>query len=459
MLLSYLVLLFIVLTYFESSIFTESITFLLVNLGIGALFLYTINPRPSWPFYSLILLIYFVVYIVKAIVLNIRGFNTKYIFVSIRVFISEGDYLNTLEIITLGHLVVFLTLVCISYLPEKSHSNAQLKAYLKSKFIPVSLLSIFIWTLFTSIVMYKYGVAVMGTESVSLPYRLSGVFFYSRTILVPFLLLYLLEKSLIKKDSSLRTAVISLFIFLAASEIVVRTTKAPLFIILLLLIFMIAILRARGALTGFKINRKFVLLLSLSALFAFPFIEIYRHIFISGEGFSYAMDEYLSSAVTQDSHNFIFLAIERLLHRLVGFTQLAGLVSMDFCQADLTTIFHFDNLARYYTENCLGYNIEGHLSSPSLLGAALILGGSSYWPLLFMAWLLAIVLLWRISSLFHNCEVVLKCFLAYETFNMLMAGTVDASITRCMILFPIAFVFELFLEVAKLKDSSGEKST
>jgi hypothetical protein len=149
----------------------------------------------------------------------------------------------------------------------------------------------------------------------------------------------------------------------------------------------------------------------------------------------------------------IFIAFLNLFHRLLGFTQMAGIVSDNNIYHNLSTIFSYPSLANYYTEYYLGYNTIGHSSSPSLLGAAIILGGHSFWFIIIILYVIVMFIMWMVSPKLKYFEIPFKCFLGYESFNTIIAGTLDSSFYRISLVLISIFVFEALFQIFGSKQS------
>lgn len=444
--LCYSTLLVLVLVYFDEPTKLHGVAFVLLNFVIGAVFFLVDRFGADRLIYYLIYAVYSLVYIIKGIVINVIGLNTAYVYTTIKTHIGPEEYIGALNVVTIGHIFIVGLLYAVSYLPRNERRDLYKKKYLSGGAVNLTLSLLLAWIVATSVIMYSYGVAVMGTEGVSLPYKLSGVFFYTRTLIVPLLLLYILEKSIVRQDRTLFKRTVLIFLVLVVAEVLVRASKGPLFHMTLYLGSLLYLLSFRGIYVGRLISGKHILTLFIAAMLTFPLIEIYRAVVVSTsfDTASYALEyaDYLSSSAHQDK-NFLVLAIERLFHRLVGFTQMAGFMAYGNLPDDPFKFLEYGSLAQYYTEEILGYHIIGHSSSPSLLGASIMLGGMLMWPVVFSLYIFLMILIWRYSTNLKNLEVAIKCLLAYEIFNTIIAGTIDSSLYRMVIVFSFAMIFEL----------------
>ena len=65
---------------------------------------------------------------------------------------------------------------------------------------------------------------------------------------------------------------------------------------------------------------------------------------------------------------------------------------------------------------------------PITLGTSLILGGEYYWPGVFGLFLAVVIVLWRMAALVVGLESPIRCLLAFEIINSIIAGTFDTQI-------------------------------
>jgi hypothetical protein len=394
----------------------------------------------NWIYFILIELVFFTVYITKSILLYLIGYNTLYLYSTIKTFISEKNYLDSLEFVTICHILILFFLVLFSFLLKNQKIEKVQQRYISNRFANRILLILIGWIICSSIVMYISEVGVMGTTGIRLPYQLSGILFYSRTILLPIVFLYLLEKSIISYNKILFKNTTAVFVLLAVSEILVRASKGPFLKLILLIAFLFVMTFQSGHISKIKISKKKAFTFFMVTLMLFPIIEIYRAISVQQLSASSAFELLFNQ-------NILLIGIEHFFHRLIGFTQLAGIIAMDYSVHGFGFISEYGNIARFYTEIYLGYKTEGHLSSPSILGAALIVGGNAYWIFLCI-YIFFMTCCWRLSSFFRCLSLPIKSLLGYELFNTLMAGTVTLTFTRIILYFSIALFIEPILRTS-----------
>lgn len=454
----YFALFTLVFASFDEHAILTGVSFLTINLGISVVLYLSYRFSNAWPIHVLIYSVYFIAYIFKGIVQYATGLNSHYSEFTIRVLVDFTDYANSLYYVSVGHACLLFVFIIIGVVSKREYKPQQTASYLSNKSINALLTGALVWIIATSIVMYSFGVAVMGTDNVSLPFRLSGILFYSRTIVIPLALIYFLEKALVFNNEKLFRYCITVFLILAVSEIIVRASKSPMFFLLLQLAFLYLALFARGITVSIRIKARYLAMMFIFALALWPVVEVYRTMMVQGQ-VSVELAGNVADYVDNSDRHFALFVLERLLQRLVGFLQLSGLVTDIWFDHDLKTVFQYSNIAAYYTQHYLGYTMEGHLSSPSLLGAAIILGGENYWHLIFSGYLLAISAIWRFTFFLHRLAIPLATFIGTEAFNTVIAGTIDSSLTRIGYVFSVALILELIIRWAAPKPDTLTRKT
>ena len=439
----YLFLIFIVFIFFDSSMYVKMLLYLCVNCIISLCSFKFINYRNKyWIFFIILSLVFFFVYIFKSIILYTLGFDTLYLLSTIKTVLSMDDYIVGLKVVTVSHLTMSCFCIFVSNLFLVLPYKKLIKNYVTDITLNRLLNLVFLWIIFSSFLMYYAGVGLMGSEGKSLPFKLSGVLFYSRTIILPLFFLYVIEKAIVLGRKFLFKKVMLLYLLLALSEIIVRASKAPLLHLTLLISLLFIILIVNGEKIKLKLNRRNILLLIFSSVVFFPIIEIYRDMAVFGFSTNFLID-----SINQAYNQSIFLlASEKFFHRLIGFTQLAGIISLDLHNQSLEFIASFGNIAKYYTKHILDIYTLGHLSSPSLLGTTVLLAGSKFYPVVLIFYFIYMFFIFVLTYKFKYFKYPVMSILGYELFNTIMSGTIVLSLFRIFLLFTFAFCFELFFK-------------
>ena len=158
---------------------------------------------------------------------------------------------------------------------------------------------------------------------------------------------------------------------------------------------------------------------------AWPLMQNYREIVVVGDA---------AKAFNWNLIDIISIGAQGFFNRLLGFLNFAGLVADRNIVHDVSTISSYDSIGRYYTISYLGYVQPNHLSSPSLLGAFYIYS-KELWLLYLAAFVSVLALIWRSASSFKALSIPVRCILAIEIFNVIMAGTYDQFFLHIVLIF------------------------
>lgn len=431
----------------EARLSSAALVFVAVNCAISVMVILHGFGRGMQPLLVSLHALFFLSYILKAVVAAAYSLNSDYTFITIRKEVGLEEFITATLVVTGAHLLLAAGGVIAANVRWRA-IKARPGLIYSVPFLAIVAAAIATWTVMSAVVMQQFGVAVMGTEGVSLPYGLSGILFYSRTIAIPFVLLALISQLHGRDLRGWRVLLIVLFVLLALSEVVVRATKAPFFSLILYLL----VLRFSRTDEAPAERRTWLLLTALvvPALILYPVIEAYRFIVIFGQGGVGGLVGAIGGVAAAQDNGWAILGAPFIgIHnRLVGFTQLIGIVGEVDLGAGIGPFLRSGGIARFYTQDLLGLNIEGHLSSPSLLGMALIVGGWSLWPLVLAVCFAAVVLLWQAARLLATGSIAFRCILIEETCNALIAGTVELSLERLSMLTAVAVAWELFVKLA-----------
>lgn len=429
----YLVLFVFVAYKFETDIVIEVLIYLIVNFLISAVFFAGVRRASEYPFFMIFYIVFWGAYVFKGVVQFYSGLDTLYALTTIRMTLSLLKYVSALEAVTYAHFVVVCILVFLSKLSiSEVNVGSRVRVRVSDKVFWVFFLMAGGGVIASSIIMMSLGVAVMGTDGVSLPYKLSGVLFYARTILVPVLLLFFLQDAIEGGRRNIFRGCIFLFGLLAVSEILVRASKAPLFVLILQISMLYIILSCSGRSVVIRPSKTQLFFVFCLALLMWPAIEAYRVVMTKQIDVALDMSDY-------SDQNLVIYSLQRLFQRLLGFLQFAGIYSDRTMLHELNVIFSYDSLSRYYTQGYLGYFQKGHLSSPSLLGASFLLGGN-YWLIVTGLFVIGSFTLWKLTEMTGMMANSMKAFLASGIFNVIMAGTVDFFIFDFCLLFIVSIL-------------------
>ncbi len=448
LLISYLLLFASIFFVSEAIVVNYFIGFLTINFIASIFFILVLSKTEDYIYMLLFYFTFFVAYIVKGIAQYFSGLDSLYVSYTLKTSVSTEAYLESLSITTQGHFIILITLLLLSFYFNSKPRVKIPVATGNANSLRLVFPLIYIYIFSSSLIMFNYGVAVMGsTEEVELPFQLTGIIFYSRVVLIPLLLLYFLQIATINNDRKFYLKIVKVLLFLAINEIIVRATKAPLFILFIQLLMMYLLIKASGFKTGFKIKLKYLLFLFLTAFLLWPLVEFYRILMVGNIDFESAYSLYTTGSMDV---NYILHSIERFFQRFLGFLQLSGIVEDFSYDHSLNDLLSYDSIARYYTVSYLNLTQAGHLSSPSMLGSAIIIGGI-YWPLVLIVFIIITFAIWRSSKLIKDMSIPIKCFLAYHIFNFVIAGTIDFLLHDTMLILAFSWIVLLIIQILNKK--------
>ena len=311
------------------------------------------------------------------------------------VFDSPNTLLKAYALVTSAFfvfcLVAWLFVVAIRH-PQKMISNSD--AEINYRF----LISVLMWLISilivgTGFMMYITKIAIMGAESVYLPFRLAGWIFYARLTLIPGLLLLLIwcgEQVGLRKYVNI--GIILLFIH-GISEMLIRSSRGALLGLFILLGFFFLI-------TG-KINKQrvalFIIIILLTALL-FPIISHYRNIRIPDqEARIYsALEESIVSHEETSLSEILTSGGMNILIRFVGIEMLLPIVGANPEPLGVKNLFS-PSVEIFHKYSVLGYHPQ-HVTgiSTSLIGWFYLVGGAYFAVIGVFSFVLLSMIFWYI---------------------------------------------------------------
>lgn len=346
---------------------------------------------------------------------------------------SSQDVLRAYTTVSYSFVLFCITgWVALGTLPRTVRTR-RIGSFVRTEYRTVSLvlcLLVPVLMVLTTAAVSATGIAVMGAESVQLPFRLAGVIYYSRG-LIPALLALLVWTS---DEAGLgrRTVFgLALALLYGLSDILLRSSRGALLSLFLLLFVLFVI---SGHLSAQRI-RLFASVLLLT-IFAFPLVTAYRWIraanISSGADLGQVMAEVLgtSSASSASLLGAASIGAQSVILRLNGMSSLLPIVSSDLAPIppdQLGVVLGQTGTSRYLTFEILGYPPQYiGASAPSLLGWMYLVGGNELVLLGTVVFVLASWLIWRYMSLLRlrSLPVVQALFIMF-IFSQLSEGTID----------------------------------
>lgn len=221
----------------------------------------------------------------------------------------------------------------------------------------------------------KFKIGVLGMPSVPMPFHLAGVVFYFHTIFIPSLFLLQISSASRAGEEFRARAGILLFFLWGCGDMLLRNSRAGIFLVPLLLLF----LAVSGGLKVKKAELLSGLLMLGLAVLSAPVATQYRYLRMGGEaplaalklaaaGYGAAARAVLGSA------GFIFFRIPGIETTIL----VLGLVSSPLWGASLKVMFTGAGLAGYLSETLLGIPPESHMAvAASFIAGSYLAGGGA----------------------------------------------------------------------------------
>ena len=271
------------------------------------------------------------------------------------------------------------------------------------------LVTILLLELITGYVSWAAHIAVMGAEIVALPYRMAGVVFYTRTVLLPALLLLLVcmaDQHGLKRRFQLGVLLLMIH---GVSDAILRSSRSSLVFMFLALMFLVI-------LTG-RMNRRrwrFIAACLVLSLLLFPVLTAYRYV-RGGSNISdivAPLREGIGS--TYLSENFGEIVLDTwatLVFRATGMNSLleiagSGSGPLGFHRVNGVTPFFNEEIMNVPADAVTSY-------APSLIGWFYLVGGNTAVVFGILAFVAAVQAIWQAlaSSNLHARPIAQALFL------------------------------------------------
>ena len=312
----------------------------------------------------------------------------------------------------------------------------------------------------SAMVMRATGIAVMGAETVQLPFRLAGVIFYTRAAIGPLLALLLWASVMARRRLWVAAAVV-LAASHGATDAMLRSSRGALALLALLLLF---VLLVSEKLTGARV-RAFALAMVIVVL-SFPLLTAYRSIraldpagMSLGRAAILTLDQWWQAETS--TSGMTATAVRHVVLRLNGISSILPIVISDRAPVDpaeIEPILRGEGVSRFFTVDILGVPREQlHTSAPTLLGWMYILGGHTLVVLATGAFVLTIWVVWRSKYLatLRSAPVARAVFLLFILLQM-TEGTIEGlGLQLSTTLATVAFC-ELLIRIVPARRYAGQ---
>lgn len=276
--------------------------------------------------------------------------------------------------------------------------------------------------LFTTLLMHKFNIGVMGTEDIYLPFRTAGLIFYTRIAIIPGLLLVLIWSNIqIGRRKQTAYAVALLFLH-GLTDMVLRTSRGGLATLLLSLglLFLTSDQRIR------RPHWLFILCSVFLVILLYPLVSTYRYLRISNPEsiitpLSDSLADYINGAWTFGE--ILTIGAKTILFRMTGMDILLGIAKMDVKPLwwDVWELITDPRgIAEFVTVNVFGYSKYDVMSiAPSIIGWFYIIGGNVFVVLGTIGFTMFTLIIWRMLAIikFRTLPIAQALFLTFLFLN------------------------------------------
>ena len=291
-------------------------------------------------------------------------------------------------------------------------------------------------------ISHKYQIGEMGADSGEpLPYRLKGVIFYARFIMLPLLIIWLIYLSVRSGHILISRLGIALLLMHGVIDMLLRGSRSSLLLSVLLLVFFII----AGGLKLRRNEKIFAFIILLAGLFMIPVMTEYR---------MYRVTENLSisnalltslSVIASDGVGTLLRGIEFVLFRMPGVEAISSMVSLDTEPLGMRAIEVLQNkqgIAGYLTHEVYGIQRDSNtLSAPGFVGWFYLIGGIPATIAGSILLAVTIVVGWALlGGKYLKCPAVIQTFFLWMLFHAITEGTLDS-----MVYMFVVGVFTLFI--------------
>ncbi len=265
----------------------------------------------------------------------------------------------------------------------------------------------------------------------ALPYRIKGIIFYARYIMIPLAILLVILLAERNGRYFITRMGISLLMAHGTLEMILRGSRSSLLLVVLLIIFLIMA-------SGLKLSRKekyFATFFLVLGLFMVPVMTEFRNIRILEQ---LPLLESLYKAIfNSDSNVFATLGkgFEFVFFRMPGVESISGIQTMTNAIGlkplgfDSSRIFITEQgVAGYLTYTLYFIPMDSNtLSAPGIVGWLYIIGGTIGVSLGIIILTLAFMIGWKlISHPVLYCGTIARVFYLWMLFHVFTEGTIDA---------------------------------
>lgn len=304
-----------------------------------------------------------------------------------------------------------------------------------------------------AIVSHKYHIGEMGAESGEpLPFRLKGIIFYARFVMIPLMILLIIELSERHGHMIASRFGIALLMTHGVVEMLLRGSRSSILLIILLLVFLII----SGGLKLYRKEKMLAFVVLILGLFMIPIMTEYRQLRLLEH---LTVIDALTTSVYHlgiNSWSTLLAGVEFVLFRMPGVEAVSAIEamtrSMDLEPLGIHAIDVLKSkqgIAGYLTNVLYSIPVESNtLSAPSFVGWFYLVGGMP--AVIAGAILLSILVIfgWRLlNSKSLVCRPVVQTFFLWVLFIALTDGVLDSMAFMIVVGVLVLVGFEIVMKL------------
>ncbi len=298
-------------------------------------------------------------------------------------------------------------------------------------------------------VSHRYHIGEMGADSGEpLPYRLKGIVFYARFVMIPLLimlLIYLAEQCNYIIISRLGIVFLMLH---GIVDMLLRGSRSSLLLSVLLLIFLVM----SGGLKLYRSEKVLAFLVLIAALFMVPIMTEYRmHRIVEDLSVIDAIFASLS-IIGSEGWATLLHGIEFVFFRMPGIEAVSAMISLGvepLGEETIKIISVEQGLAGYLTHNIYGIPIEENtLSAPSFVGWLYLVGGTIAVAKGVIVLAVVVVFGWHsLRKKYFVASPISKTYFLWVLFTALTEGTLDSMLFMFIVGVLVLLSIEVFMRI------------
>ena len=309
-------------------------------------------------------------------------------------------------------------------------------------FLPVLMLAL-------AFISHKYHIGEMGADSGEpLPFRLKGVIFYARFIMLPLLIIFLIYLSERSGHKIVARFGVLFLLSHGVIDMLLRGSRSGLLLSALLLVFLVM----SGGLKLHRNEKFLAVFVLIVGLFMVPIMTEYR---------AYRVVEHLPvveailtsiSAIGNEWWGTLLSGIEFVLFRMPGIEAVSAIIGMDTVPLGMHAGEVFQSkqgVAGYLTHDVYLITRDANtLAAPGFIGWFYLVAGVPAAAIGSVMFAVIVVMGWRLlNDKYFICLPVARTFFLWMLFHALTEGTLDSMLYMLVVGMLTIFMIEFFMRV------------